>query len=409
MAPVDLACCGSRPASPRNQVRTYTMQISYIPSSAGRISRAVRFACGMAVGLAVLIAGPGGSGRAGGLALLAGARAAPAPPTLESLAAKAAGQKEELRRLDGELQVARKAHAQGEREAAQRAQEIEQLKSEPAGVGRDLRLQELLAQAQAQAQSLAQQAGELRAREAALRSGRERLVAICDQILAADGGKLPVAQRLEWLRLRTAQVEAMQGAVDQKSAGQAVRTVVQAGAALAPQAGADAAGDDDPRTLRERADLLRDSADKLRREVQRLKLRGEELSRRQRLRERAARVDEDLFAEQSTSRHTSTATASARDAAPTTLGSPAVPGPVPPGSPGATTVYDSGGGSAGGGRISVDPSTLDILQRAESLTDPVAKLQALQRAQAELGALTDQLLSRAARLERRAEELARKK
>ena len=370
-----------------------------------RPSRVARLACGVAAGLVGLVASPYGPIDKGGRAYAAGD--AQAPARLEALTAQATRQKEELQRLDGELQVARKAQLQSERAAAQRAQEIERLKGEPAGVGRDLRLQELLAQAQAQSLILSQQAGELRAKETNLRSGRELLLLTCDQILAADsGGKLPLAQRLEWLRLRTAQIEALHGAAERESLGQAVRTAVQAGAALAPDNNADAAGVDDPQLLRERADLLRDSADKLRREVQRLKVRGDELSRRQRLRERAARVDEDLFAEQTRSRHLASST---RESAATTLGAPAA---APPGAPGVFDKDTIAGPSPSAGstiRSTLDPSALDILQRAETLTDPVAKLQALQRAQTELTTLTDQLLARAARLERRATELSHKK
>ena len=378
-----------------------------------RVRRAVRLACGVAGWLTAQTVGPTGMAPAAA----AGSQgtptvSAPVAPSLEALVAQATRQKDELRRLEGELQAARKAQAQGEREAAQRAQAIEQLKSEAAGVTRDLRLQELLAQAQAQAVVLSQKAGELRSREAALSGGRERLVRTCDQVLAADGGgKLALAERLGWLRLRTTQIEALHGAADRDFAGQAVRTVVQAGAALGPEGGAEVTGSDDPQVLRERADLLRDSADKLHREVVRLKGRADELGHRQRLRERAARVDEDLFAEQTTSRHRSSrsgAADSTLQAAPTAPTVAGVPSPMPQ-SPQGTVSFDSGGGSGGGARITLDPSTLDVLQRAESLTDPVAKLQALQRAQAELGTLTEQLLSRAARLERRADELGRKK
>ena len=380
------------------------MKIPQLPVTLRRAHRAARLACGAAA--LVLVTAAPALGRAGEAPVggAATAKSASAGPSLEALTAQAGRQQQELQRLDSELLAARKTQAQGEQAAAQKAQAIEQLKGEPPGVARDLRLQELLAQAQAQAGVLSQQATELRAREAALRSGRERLVLTCDQLLVADsGGKLPLAQRLSFLRLRTAQVEALHGATDRESLGRAVRTAVQAGAALAPEGSAEAAGGDDPRTLRERADLLRDSADKLRREVQRLKLRGDELGHRQRLRERAARVDEDLFAEQTKSRHLPASGAREFAAAPTLQDSapaPAAPGSTP------TVALDSGAGSP---VRALDPSTLDILQRAESLTDPVAKLQALQRAQAELGTLTEQLLARAARLEHRAEELARKK
>lgn len=380
------------------------MRSPHLPVNLRRALRAARLVGGAAAWL-LLTAAPT-LGRAGEAPAAgpAAAKSASVGTSLEGLAALAGRQQQELQRLESELLAAQKAQAQGEQAAALKAQAIEQLKSEPLGVARDLRLQELLAQAQVQAGVLSQQATELRAREAALRSGRERLVRTCDQLLAADGGgKLPLAQRLGFLRLRTAQVEALHGATDRESLGRAVRTAVQAGAALAPDGSAEAAGGDDPRTLRERADLLRDSADKLRREVQRLKQRGDELNHRQRLRERAARVDEDLFAEQTKSRHLPAG--GGRESAATTLQDSA-PAPAAPGS--TPTVLDSGGVSSSPARP-LDPSTLDILQRAESLTDPVAKLQALQRAQAELGTLTEQLLARAARLEHRAEELARKK
>jgi hypothetical protein len=355
--------------------------------------------------LTALALWPGGVGHAaenrGGPAV-----SAPAAPSLDGLTAQAARQQEELKRLDSELLLAYKAQALGEREAARRAPAIEQLKSEAPGVARDLQLQELLAQAQAQAVVLSQQASALRAQEVARRSARERLVLTCDQILAADSaGKLPLAQRLGWLRLRTTQIEALHGAAEREQVGQAVRTVVQAGAALAPAGAAEAVGVDDPQVLRDRADLLRDSADKLRREVVRLKTRSDELGRRQRLRERAARVDEDLFAEQTTSRHLTSRTAG--DATATTLlGAPA---PTAPGTPSPATAPATPAALDGSGRSALDPSTLDVLQRAESLTDPVAKQQALQRAQTELATLTEQLLARATRLERRADELARKK
>lgn len=385
------------------------MKTPRFPLPVRRSVGSVRRVCqslGMAAGLAGLLVGLAELAQPVRCARAATTATTPAPLSLEVLTAQATRQKEELQRLEEAQQTARKVQLQGEQAAALRSQEIEKLKSQSAGVGRDLRLQELLAQAQEQAVLLSQQAGELRLREAAVRSGRERLLTTCDQLLAADsGGKLPLAQRLSWLRLRTAQVEALHGTADRASLGQAVRTAVQAGSA--PESNPDAAVIDDPRLLRERADLLRDSADKLRREVQRLKLRGEELGRRQRLRERAARVDEDLFAEQTTSRHLTSPSGSSRESA-ATLAAPTAPGAPPPGPAGVT--YDSaGGGISGSVRSTLDPFTLDILQRAESLTDPVAKLQAIQRAQSELTTLTDQLLTRATRLERRATELSSQK
>jgi hypothetical protein len=366
--------------------------------------------------LAALALGGLGSGRAlaalstGGVAL---ATAAAPALSLDALQTQASQQEDAIKRLEGELQAAQKAQREGERAAAQRAQEIEALKSQPAGVAHDLELQERLAQAQAQAVVLSQQAAALRTREAGLRTAREQLIGACDQILAADtGGKLQVTQRLRWLRLRTAQVEALHGAADRAAGSQAVRTVVQAGAALAPGSAVGSDGDD-PQVLRERADLLRDSADKLRREMQRLKARGDELGRRQRLRERAARVDEDLFAEQITSRHV-TGTRGTADLAANPSASPQAPAPATQtgGASGGTSfggANDSGGGGAATSLRAVDPSTLDVLQRVGSLSGPVANQQSLQRAQSELAALTEQLLARAARLEQRAAELARKK
>lgn len=386
---------------PQGTRPTNTMQNPRLPLPVRRVRRAARLACGAA---AWLLLG-GLPGRVWGVepAGATATKGAPAATSLESLLAQVSRQQQQVQRLEGELQAARRAQAQAEQAAAQKAQAIEQLKSEAPGVARDLRLQELLAQAQAQAGLLSQQASELRARETALRSGREQLVLACDQLLAADGGKLPLAQRLGFLRLRTAQVEALHGAAERDSLGQAVRTVVQAGAALSPEGSGEAAGGDDPRALRERADLLRDSADKLHREVQRLKLRSEELGRRQRLRERAARVDEDLFAEQTKSRHVA-ASSTRESTGATALDSAPAPAPQAPGS--TPLAYDSAASNPG---RAPDPSTLDVLQRVESLSDPVAKLQALQRAQAELGTLTEQLLARAARLEHRAAELARQK
>ena len=157
------------------------MKIPQLPVTLRRARRAARLACGAAA--LVLVTAAPALGRAGEAPVggAATAKSASAGPSLEALTAQAGRQQQELQRLDSELLAARKTQAQGEQAAAQKAQAIEQLKGEPPGVARDLRLQELLAQAQAQAGVLSQQATELRAREAALRSGRERNVTFTRQ------------------------------------------------------------------------------------------------------------------------------------------------------------------------------------------------------------------------------------
>lgn len=331
-----------------------------------------------------------------------------------------AGQREqaELRRLLGQRAQLAAAQQKGEREQAQRAQAIERLKSQPPGVAPDLRLQEALAQAQAQATLLSQQAAELSRIDQAVNAARARLLRACDAILAADGApekagpdgaRLGAAERLAWLRLRTEQAEALLGPdeLDERVRALAQRSAQPA--APGTELGAEPAALDDPQVLRERADLLRDAADKLQREVARLKARSDEVQKRQRLRERAARVDEDLFAEQATARRAQrndgrAAFESAAQAGDVKTGvaQPAAPGP-------ATTTVDQAIGPTGPLRGGLDPSTLDVLQRAEGTGDPTARLQALQRAQTELNRLTEQLVRRAARLEQRARDLGQKK
>lgn len=330
-----------------------------------------------------------------------------------------AGQREqaELRRLLGQRAQLAAAQQKGEREQAQRAQTIERLKSQPLGVAPDLRLQEALAQAQAQATLLSQQAAELARIDQAVAASRARLLRACDAILLADGApekagtdgiRLGAAERLAWLRLRTEQAEALLGPdeLDERVRALAQRSAQPA--APGTELGAEPAVLDDPQVLRERADLLRDAADKLQREVARLKARSDEVQKRQRLRERAARVDEDLFAEQATARRAQrndgrTAFESAAPQADIKAGvAPSAPGPT-------TTASDQSSGPTGPLRGGLDPSTLDVLQRAEGTGDPTARLQALQRAQTELNRLTEQLVRRATRLEQRARDLGQKK
>lgn len=291
-------------------------------------------------------------------------------------------------------QTAEQAQKSREAEAARLAAEIERQKDQPESVARDLSLNEKLALAQAQASVLLRESARLRQGTEALREARARLVSLCDRILARDDASLSAGQRLAWLRLRTGQVEAL-------LADRGTPATVPLPAA----ASSSAAASDDPQSLREQADLLRDSVDKLRREMARLEARSEELRRRERLRDQAHRVDEDLFAEQATARRKSssasqrtTAGAEAAPAADSTLGASA-----PPATPAQF------GGTAAPPRVGPDPSTLDALLRSEGGGDPAAKQQALQRARGELESLANVLLRRATQLEQRATELSRQK
>lgn len=333
--------------------------------------------------------------------------AAASASRLDALLQQGEEQRRQVQQLEGQLAQASAAQALRERRAAEAAAEIERLKSQPVGVARDLALGERLAQAQVQAGDLAREAAALRLRSDELRAAHRRLLNTCDRILEADqDGRLPAGQRFAWLRLRTAQAEAL---LSDGGDAAAKALAQRLGQGQGAPSGSQAGELDDPQLLRERADLLRDSADKLRREVSRLQARGDELQRRQRLRERANRVDEDLFAEQSTTRRGSGRSASTSGRGTEAAAAPAAdssaPGPVPLG----------GGGTFGSGTAAVtvhtgpDPSTLDGLLRVEGPGDPAVKLQALTRAQAELQSLAGDLLRRAAGLEQRAAELGRQK
>ncbi len=330
----------------------------------------------------------------GGLVMLTPARAAevhsakgePAgPPGVPALSV-------EVQRVEGEVGRMAAAQRRDEEVAAREAAEIERLKEAPPSVGRDLQLPERLARAQAQAAELSQKAVGLKRLAAQLVGARQRLIVACDRALG-EGTALYASQRLDLLRVRALQVEALT-VPDRGLPAATVRS-----AALV----AEEARSDDPAVLRERADLLRDSADKVRQELSRLTQRAQELQRRRHLRERASVVDEDLFAEQVSSRRVGTSqqgrqadTAAAGPAAPTTPG----PGPAGPGPTSAPTVAP---------RIGLDPATLDLLRRSDDTSDPDVKLQAMRRAQAELGRLADQLGARAASMERRADELRKRK
>lgn len=351
----------------------------------------------------------GGGWRGGGcrvglalaLALLpvsSASAAATAEPTagarLADLQTQATAQKTQVDQLISRQVVSEAAQRRRESEAARLAGEIEQQKGQPESVARDLSLNEKLAQAQAQAAVLLREGAALRQGAEALRVARARLVSLCDRILAAEDASLSAGQRLQWLRLRTAQVEAL-------LADQGGASAVPLPAAASPSSPTS----DDPQHLREQADLLRDSVDKLRREVARLEARGEELRRRERLREQAHRVDEDLFAEQATARRKSSSQALRAPA-----GAEAAPAADTVGGMASAPVVPSAGGTFGATpRSGPDPSTLDALLRSESGSDPATRQQALQRARNELEALASQLLRRATQLEQRATDLSRQK
>jgi hypothetical protein len=342
---------------------------------------------------------------------------AAAPADLTTLLKQGEELRQKILQLEQLLAQANAAQKAREQTAVQKAQEIERRKGEPPGVGRDLALAELLAQAQAQAEKLAQEEQARRRLSEELRATRQRLLVACDRILDADPGKSPglsSGQRFGWLRLRTAQVEALLGEGSPSQARALARSELDAG-------NGDLHADgkiDDPQALRDRADLLRDSADKLRREVKRLSTRSEEILHRQRLREQASRVDEDLFAEQATAQRPSTVALSgtAHDNANPPAFNAVAPMPSP--------MAPANNAPIGGTPMPVpsttqsptqtqhngpDPATLDGLLRVEGPGDPATKLQALSRAQDELQALAADLLRRAARLDQRATALSHQK
>jgi hypothetical protein len=305
----------------------------------------------------------------------------------------------QVQQLESQRSQLAAAQRQREGQAATASAEIEQLKRQPAGVTPDLALNDRLARAQAQATELGQQAALLRQRDGELQLARRQLLRACDRILDSDSqGQLTQSGRLSWLRLRTAQVEALL----EGSSSAAVQALAQRELSSSGQAGLDG---DDPQALRDRADLLRDSADKLRHEIDRLAARSSELQRRQRLRERASRVDEDLFAEQSTARRSSSRsspTAAGLDKAADVAAAPPAAGP-------AVAPVISPLPTASSSRSGPDPATLDGLLNIGGSGDPAAKLQALARTQSELQGLATELARRATRLEQRAAELGRQK
>lgn len=318
-----------------------------------------------------------------------------------ALVQQGGAEEQKVRDLEQKLGQARAIQQSREKRAALMAQEIEKLKGQPPSVTRDLALGERLAQAQTQANELAQDAAAQRRLAKELGQSRQHLVHTCDAILDAKDAPLTSAQRFTWLRLRTAQVEALLGDSDGSKTEALLRSELAAGSDNANSL-------DDPQALRERADLLRDSADKLRREAERLSAHSEELKRRQKLRERASRVDEDLFAEQSTARR-SISTGAARTGTGGTgaLADAAAPAPAAAGA--ATPVSPPIQFTSPSAHGAPDPATLDGLLRVEGPGDPAQKLAALSRAQAELSALAEALLRRASRLDSRAATLRQQK
>src|SRR5262245_51154333 len=81
-----------------------------------------------------------------------------------------------------------------EKESQELSQEIDRQKAAPAGVRRDLRLQELLAAAKTKADELTRLAAEVRWRVGPLEAARRKLIAACDRELK---GNLSEARRLE--------------------------------------------------------------------------------------------------------------------------------------------------------------------------------------------------------------------
>lgn len=311
----------------------------------------------------------------------------------------------QLEQIQRELWQADSQHQQHQRELSLRESEqaklvaqIEQLKSQPSGPVRDLRLDGLLAQVKDRADDLSQRSLVAQRLSAQRVNQQKRLLLLADRLLAGEAGSLDSGKRVLLLRLRTELSERLYADEPErlKALAQSSATLEKSSAQL-----------DDPQGLRDRADLLRDSADKLMREMQRLKERREALLKRQRVRQRAVSVDEDLFAEQATARRGNSAAFGSRGeskladaAAPTVGGGPMAPAP--------TTSPDPNRDS-GALRTAIDPSTLDALLRSDATVDATAQAGALERAEAELGALAHQLQRRAAQLEQQAQGLNGKK
>ena len=344
-------------------------------------------------------------------------------------------------RAIGQLDSAR-VQVEGRRRALEQqsrelAAQIEAAKAEPAGVRRDANLQELLAAQRSKSDELEHLSVDLRGRASLLAGARRKLVTDCDRALQLQ---LPEAKRLELTRLRTAQVTSL---------AESDRPVGVARPTADPL--------DGPRELQDKADLLRDSGDKLRHEAQRLALRIDNVERRRHLRERAGAIDEDLFGESISNRHSARiSTSSDHGLSPTsgTSGNGTVnvgAGGGAAAGGGSGSASPTGGSGAGGGsgaagptngaggtntgtgsgtttptspgsnistlpsdatlalRNLVDPATLDELRRADGGDDLERQIRALRRAQGELDGLAKELDRRAHDLSLRADELKHKK
>jgi len=331
--------------------------------------------------------------------------------------------------LDGARRDAEAKQAALARDNDALAAQIERVKTD-GGVRRDARLQELLAAQKQKSDELERLASDLRGRTSLLNGARKKLLADCDRALASP--TLPEAKRLELARLRTAEAAVL--AAPEKPLGVARATDDPL---------------DGPRELQDKADLLRDSGDKLRREVARLSQRIDGVERRRHLRERAGAVDEDLFGEAVSNRHSprvasttfsrgggsadnqgaGTPTANGAGGGGSggsgggSAGSPAPGGSGSGGAPPGGGL--GGGGSPGGGgttgtlggtsgdttvlRNLVDPATLDELRRSDGGDDLERQIRALRRAQGELSGLATELDRRAHALSQRADELKHKK
>jgi hypothetical protein len=302
-----------------------------------------------------------------------------------------------------DLDAARERVAQrkGALEAESRAEavEIEQLKSQPAGFRRDLRLGELLASAQQRADELSKVAAELRAREQAVAEARRSLIAACRAMVADP--RVPAERRAAAARIRAAAEQALASASPAPGGVQ-----VAPAASIDPLAG--------PVELGERADRAHDDAEKLQREADKLARRIEGIEERVRLRERAAEMNDDLFVEGGVGRRAvrpaaSSATRGAAADRAETAQTPLAgafndaknPGGTPP------TTPDPPPASALKGVV--DPATLAELRRAEAGGDPDRALVALRRARAELVQRAAELTRREAELRRRAAELRKTK
>ena len=314
-------------------------------------------------------------------------------------------------RAIGQLDSARAQVDDHRRELEQQsrdlAAQIEATKAEPTGVRRDLKLQELLAAQRAKSDELEHLTSDLRGRVSLLAGARRKLLTDCDRALTLQ---LPEAKRLELTRLRTAQATWL---------AQTDRPLGVARPTADPL--------DGPRELQDKADLLRDSGDKLRHEVQRLAQRIDSVERRRHLRERAGAIDEDLFGESVSNRHSARITLSGNNTLTPTGGTNA-------GTSGGGAAAPTGGGSAGSAPVNgvgttspgsnnsapptdttltlrnlVDPATLDELRRADGGDDLERQVRALRRAQGELDGLAKELDRRAHDLSTRADELKHKK